>query len=301
MRLSVVVIFHDMRREAARTLHTLSEKYQAGVTARYEVIVIDNGSTAPLDPEMVGAMGANFRYQFVPTGSVSPAEAVNHGAAMAEGEFLAVIVDGARMATPGLVAGTLAATQPFREPFVSTLSWHLGPKVQNESILDGYDQVEEDRLLASIDWRANGYDLFTISTIAQSSRRGFFGGIPIECSWLCMRSETFRRLGGFDARFRTSGGGLVNHDFRDRALAVCGIAPVLLLGEGVFHQFHGGVATNVGMQGHPIGRFRAEYCAIHGRPYVARPSPPAFLYGSMPEQARRFLNLGSAQEPGSVR
>jgi glycosyltransferase involved in cell wall biosynthesis len=245
MRLSIVGIFYDMQREAARTLRSLSEEYQADVTDSYEVIAIDNGSTAPLHPATVQAMGANFRYRFFPTDSVSPSEAVNHGVGMAKGEFVAVIVDGARMATPGLVAKTLAAASSFREPFVCSLSWHLGPKVQNWSILEGYDQAEEDRLLASIDWQANGYDLFTIATIAPSSSSGYFSGVPTECSWLCLRRKTFHRLGGFDPRFRSPGGGLVSHDFRNRALQVPGIIPVMILGEGVFHQIHGGVSTNV--------------------------------------------------------
>ena len=94
---------------------------------------------------------------------------------------------------------------------------------------------------------------------------------------------------------------MVNHDFRDRALEVPGITPVVLLGEGVFHQIHGGVATNVRIEEHPINRFRAEYRVIHGREYVIRPSPPAFLFGLVPDQARRFLDLGAAQEPGSER
>lgn len=41
--LSVVVITHNMRREAERTLLSLSTAYQKGVEAsEYEVIVIDN-------------------------------------------------------------------------------------------------------------------------------------------------------------------------------------------------------------------------------------------------------------------
>ena len=45
LALSVVVVFHNMRREAERTLHSLSRAYQRGVDdLDYEVIVIDNGS-----------------------------------------------------------------------------------------------------------------------------------------------------------------------------------------------------------------------------------------------------------------
>src|SRR4029453_5975812 len=45
--LSVVVVFYNMRREAARTLHSLSRSYQRDVQdLDYEVLVIDNGSEA---------------------------------------------------------------------------------------------------------------------------------------------------------------------------------------------------------------------------------------------------------------
>ena len=43
--LSVVVVFYNMRREAARTLHSLSRAYQQGIDdLDYEVIVVENGS-----------------------------------------------------------------------------------------------------------------------------------------------------------------------------------------------------------------------------------------------------------------
>jgi glycosyltransferase involved in cell wall biosynthesis len=291
VRLSIVVIFHNMRREAARTLHSLCARYQRDVDpSDYEVIAIDNGSAEPLDAAGVAAHGSNFSYRFFPTESVSPVDAVNEGAEMAEGDMLAVIVDGARMATPGLVGSSLRAAAAVPDPLICALTWHLGPDVQNVTIENGtYDAAEEDRLLDSIDWRTNGYDLFTISTIAPSSRRGFLAGVPPECSWICMRRSAFLDLGGFDSRFRSPGGGLANHDFRDRALQSPGIQPVVLLGEGVFHQVHGGVATNVPKRDHPFKRFKEEYRTITGQDYRFTPSPPVFLIGFLPEQARPFL------------
>ena len=45
--LSVVVVFYNMQREAARTLHSLSRAYQQGIDdLDYEVIVVENGSDA---------------------------------------------------------------------------------------------------------------------------------------------------------------------------------------------------------------------------------------------------------------
>ena len=63
--LSIIVIFHNMCREAERTLHTLSTAYQTGVSdADYEVIAIDNGSSQPLNPAWVSEFGTNFTYYF---------------------------------------------------------------------------------------------------------------------------------------------------------------------------------------------------------------------------------------------
>ena len=45
LSLTVLVVFHNMRREAARTLHSLSRAYQRDIdNLDYEVIAIENGS-----------------------------------------------------------------------------------------------------------------------------------------------------------------------------------------------------------------------------------------------------------------
>ncbi|MCE8008762.1 glycosyltransferase family A protein [Aestuariivita sp.] len=290
MLLSIIVIFHNMRREAARTLHSLSPAYQIGADAdSYEVIAIDNGSDRPLDPETVRAHGANYRYLAYDTPSISPVDAMNHGASLAEGTALAFIVDGARMATPGLVRDTLAALTLARDPFIAALSWHLGPKVQNVSMLEGYDQAAEDALLDAIVWPRDGYRLFEISTLAQSSGCGFLGGMPSECSWLCLPRQSFQALDGYEARFQSGGGGLVNHDFLNRALSRHGVTPIVLLGEGMFHQYHGGVATNVPQAQHPIGAFRAEYEQIRGEAFKPHPVENVLYYGHMPKAAQAFV------------
>ena len=60
MRLSIIVIFFDMRREASRTLYSLSDIYQRGISASdYEVIAIDNASSRPLTPSEVLGFGSN--------------------------------------------------------------------------------------------------------------------------------------------------------------------------------------------------------------------------------------------------
>ena len=54
------------------------------------------------------------------------------------------------------------------------MAYHLGPGAQSNTITQGYCQEVEDKLLESIDWQSNGYDLFTISEMASSSSSGMF-------------------------------------------------------------------------------------------------------------------------------
>ncbi len=193
------------------------------------------------------------------------------------------------MATPGMVSNSLKGLQLFPEPFVYSLSWHLGPDIQSASMLNGYNQAEEDRMLQKIEWKENGYRLFEVSTIAPSSRKGFFGGLPHECSWLAMRRASFLAIGGFEPRFRCPGGGFVNHDFRDRVMGISGIRPVLLLGEGVFHQFHGGVCTNVKIEDIPLPQFAKEYEEIRGARLRKTWAPAPFYIGTLTHASQRFL------------
>lgn len=289
-KLSIIVVFHNMQREAKRTLYSLSTEYQLNVCEDdYEVIAVDNGSTAPLNQHFVESFGRDFHYIFHETQSRSPVDAINIGVNCAKGEYVAIIVDGARMASPGVVANTIKAASLFDNPLVGSLSWHLGPDVQNVSMLNGYNQKVEDNLLQSIDWPLEGYRLFDISVLAQSSQRGYLSGVPNELSWLCLARRTFNELGGYDTLFQAPGGGLVNQDFLKRALAIPEIQPVMLLGEGVFHQFHGGVATNVPMADHPLKTFNKEYEQIRGKPYKPTPCEDVHYFGKLSTAARKFL------------
>ena len=284
--LSVIVVFRDMAREAPRTLHTLSVPYQRGVGPdEYEVIAVDAGSAVPLDKTAVESHGRGFRLLRMPP-APSPSAAINEAVRRSTGAAVMICIDGARMLTPGVVRYALDAFRTWEDPLVATLAWHLGPKIQNESMLEGYGQAAEDRLLDTVDWRADGYELFRIAAFAGSSRRGWF--LPLsESNGVAVRREAFDRLGGFDERFQTAGGGLVNLDFHRRACAAAG--PVVhLLGEGTFHQFHGGVATNVPAASHPFPIFHEEYIRLRGEPFVPPTALPIIL-GGMPHQALPFL------------
>jgi hypothetical protein len=290
--LSVIVVFHNMAREAPRTLFTLSAEYQRGVCpANYEVIVVDVGSRAPLEESFVQSFGGNFRL-FSARAAPSPVAAVNRAACLARGDAIVLCIDGARMLSPGILRYMLDAFKIWNDPVVATLGWHLGPKIQNDSMLEGYQQAAEDKLLDSVDWRSDGYELFRISSLAGSSKNGWF--CPIcESNCVAVRKEAWTRLGGLHEGFVSPGGGLVNLDFYREACSQ--LDPlVTLLGEGTFHQFHGGVATNVPWKDHPKDAFNAEYTAIRGRAFSILEKSATYL-GGIPPQALGSLQISVAR------
>lgn len=251
----------------------------------YEVIAVDAGSTTPLDAKLVQSFGPNFSLVQAPD-DPSPARAINRAAIEARGRAVAVAIDGARMLSPGVIQHTLRALKSFDNPVVATLSWHLGHKPQNHAMLDGYDQVAEDKLLESVDWQSDGYELFNVACLALSSGKGWLSSIS-ESNFLAIRRSVWNEMGGLNEEFKTPGGGYVNLDFYREACEKLNEL-VLLLGEGTFHQFHGGVATNVPIDHHPGQTFREEYLNIRGREFENPRIKPWFI-GHLPPQAHRFM------------
>lgn len=286
MQLSVVVVVHNMRREAARTFLSLSADYQRGIDRdAYEVIVVENGSTAPLDPAEIGKLPGNYRYVYLADASASPAPAVNRGLREARGEVVGVMIDGARIVTPGLLGYALLGTRLYPRAVVATLGWYLGREYQRVALARGYDQAREDALLEQIGWPSDGYRLYEIGTLDESCNLGWFGPIA-ESNALFLRRELWAELGGVDERFDAPGGGFANLDTFVRACELPGSELVVLLGEGTFHQIHGGVATNAPPEVHEanLRRWEAEYRRIRGKPYALPEKRRSYL-GIMPEPA----------------
>src|ERR1700686_2577973 len=102
--LSVVVVVHNMAREAPRTLYSLSAAYQRHIAAvDYEIIIVDHGSTSPFDAKVVDGLNGNFRLIRLDPAPASPARAINRGLAEARGRVVGVMIDGARIVTPGIL------------------------------------------------------------------------------------------------------------------------------------------------------------------------------------------------------
>lgn len=272
--MSVVVVVHDMARELSRTLRSLSPSSQQDIAADdYEVIVVDNGSTDPVDPEMLRAFPGHVQLQRIDPAPRSPARAANHGIALAEGDLIGLIIDGARLCSPGLLAGARRAARLSARPLITAPAFHLGdvPHMRADEV--GYDHAVEDELLASSGWEQDGYQLFSVSTLAGSSGRGLFGPMGESSSLFATRS-VWEELGGLDERFALPGGGLVNHDLYRRACDLAGVELIVLLGEGTFHQHHGGVATSRRLS---WDEMHDEYVAVRGEDYRPPDRQPVYL------------------------
>jgi len=293
LRISVIVIIYNMLREAPRTLQSLSSRYQNVNEDEYEVIVVENGSSVPLSEECVRSFGSKFRYFYLRDASPSPAAAINFGVKQARGEAVGIMIDGARILSPGILKYARRAFHAYENPFITTLGWHLGPDVQFRSVERGYNCESEDELISGIEWPSNGYRLFEISAFAGSSSNGWF--MPVaESNCLFLLKDTYQKLGGFDERFNSPGGGLANLDFYKRAFEFPDTEPVILLGEGTFHQIHGGVMTQVAAKEIHNRRveFEREYVAIRKRRYQ-RPIMMADFLGHAPSEVLESILISA--------
>ncbi len=284
MKLSVVVVAYNIPRELPRTLLSLSVGYQRGVDETdYEVIVVDNGSTPAVNAAIFDGLSGQFRLVRIDDASKSPAQPANVGIGEARGDVVGVLIDGARLVSPGFIHFALAGASTSSRPAIVTLGWYLGYDFQQHALQSGWTKADEDALLEGIDWPGDGYRLFEVSTMDESSVNGWVEPI-FESNALFLSRATWAQLGGFDVRFDSAGGGLVNHDVLRRASEIEGLDWMILLGEATFHQLHYGISSNASLVQHVerMHHWDAEYLTIRQRDVELVELPNPSLIGMLP-------------------
>ena len=231
-----------MERELERTVLSCLPPFQVGLQGRsIEIIVANNDADTRIEladlPDGVNEIiNANVK-------SKSPVALMNQAVMKANSANLLLIMDGARMISPKVVINTIDILSQSSN-FVSTpIAFHLGPKHQSQSVLEGYDKEKEDSLLAEIDWRNNGESLFAISSLAGANPDGFYGSISESCAF-GISKKLFRKVGGYDERFSSAGGGFATMDFFKRVVDHRKTKLFVMVDSGSFHQLHGGVSTS---------------------------------------------------------
>ena len=260
---SLVIVSYRMTRQLRRTLLSLAPPYQQleGIGS-VEVIVVDNGSdpTPTTDDLAVDGLDVTLHHWQNPTHS--PVPAMNFGLSQARAPIIAAMIDGARMATPALIAAGVKGCALHAQAVVATYNYHLGPKPQNQSVHEGYDSAVEDALLQRIGWPDHGYRLFEIGV--PEVGEGWPGPL-LESNALFMHRAMWDRVGGYDAGFVSIGGGAANPDVFRRACELPGAQLIKVAGEGTFHQIHGGTVTNA-LDQKALRAAGIEYRRIRGRP-----------------------------------
>jgi glycosyltransferase involved in cell wall biosynthesis len=287
-----------MQRAAPRSVLALTAAYQRNIaSSSYEIIVVENGSSKPLDAKAIRALGENVHYHYLSDPPPSPAHAINYGVGKSSGEVIAIMVDGAHILTPGVLAFGLELFRALPNPIVVSLPFFLGPGPQTETVPNGYDEIQEDALLAGIDWPRDGYRLFEIGVPYRIEPKGIRPKLlwmvrQFESNCLFMRRSAFHAAGGCDERFDIPGGGMLMPDLYRQLCRLEDTELVQLLGEASFHQVHGGTSTNVSLadQKRQWQTYMAQYETIRGEPYEVSKKPLRF-YGHIPHPRVRELLL----------
>jgi cephalosporin hydroxylase/SAM-dependent methyltransferase len=285
--LAVVVVVHNMQREARRTLHSVSRGYQRGIDGlRYEVIVVENGSDPAqrLGDEFVRSFGPEFRYiDLGDDATPSPAGAINRGIAASSAPNLALMIDGAHVLTPGVLRFGMLALTTYAPAIATAKQWYVGPGQQPQMVAGGYDRRYEDRLFAAIRWPSDGYRLFEVGHFVGD--RDWFDG-EWESNCIFVPRHLLEQVGAMDESFSEPGGGLVNLDFFERMAGTPGVTLVTMLGEGSFHQVHGGTTTNRVDPHELLKTYNDQYEELRGRRFRVPPQRTHYI-GHLPLGARR--------------
>ena len=151
------------------------------------------------------------------------------------------MIDGAHVVTPGVLRFGLAGLRTYEPAIVATQQWYVGPGQQRDAMDHGYDEEYEDRLFDAIQWPHAGYRLFEIGHFVGD--RDWLDGVW-ESNCMFVTRKQLEQVGGFDESFSMAGGGYANLELYERLGTSPDITVATIIGEGSFHQVHGGTTTN---------------------------------------------------------
>jgi glycosyltransferase involved in cell wall biosynthesis len=287
--LSIIVIAYDMPRQALNTLRSLAADYQQNVNADdYEVILVENRSKRNMDAVAIASLPGNFRYFLRDEPGVSPAAAINFGFSQARGKFVGLMIDGARMVTPGVIEHALMAFRITPNAMVAVPGYNLGEHEQQFHLTHGYSEEKEIALLDGINWQNDGYRLFDISCLSEANPNGIFHPF-MECNCLFASAEVFKDIGYADERFNLQGGGALNLCIYRNVAMHPQTRSFVLAGEGSFHQLHGGVTTSeVAERDSLLKRLNEQLTELIGHPFRS-PTVQPILLGKIASPALSYL------------
>lgn len=289
--ISIIVIVYDMPVQALNTLYSLSHFHQCEADqATYEVIVVENRSDNLIPSSELSKLPGNFRYFLRDETGVSPAPAINFALSVSRGSYIGLMIDGARMVTPGVLHNVLLAIRLAEEPLVLVPGYHLGDSEHQLQDPALYNVSVEQEMLSNLNWKHDGYELFRRCCLSGANRHGFFHPF-MECNCIFASKNLFMEMGGADEKFDLGGGGSLNLYIYFRLAMHPRTTLFILPGEGSFHQIHGGITTTKIEDREEILRtHRNQLNAILGHSFYSPKIEPTFL-GKIPPQALPWLEF----------
>ncbi|UTW48567.1 hypothetical protein KFF03_01310 [Bacterioplanoides sp. SCSIO 12839] len=277
-----------MKQQLHNTLCSLKSTYQRNVDPDdYEVIVVENSSDDNFAPTDVSKeYGSNFRYFLRQETSQSPVPAVNFAFEQCQGQYIGLIIDGARMLSPGVIHYVKMATQVSVNSIVAVPGYHIGES-EHHLTEPGYSVEFEQNLLKQAEWQENGYRLFKVSTFSGANARGYLQPM-MECNCIFASKINFDTIGRADTRFTLRGGGSINLHIYRSLINIPDTQFFVLPGEGSFHQYHGGVTTSHSTDREKeLASFNSQLKSIWGNSGTIRRNP--IMLGSIDANALNFL------------
>jgi hypothetical protein len=147
-KLSIYVATYNLKTQLERTLVSLSETYQRCRLGTISVNIVDNGS----DCQGI-QIPASDRWDYVwrryEDNGAPIHYRLNQTINADNSDYIAVLIDGARLCSPGIVEQALSCLLHRKDAVIYTPSYQLGPDQQMYSIGQGYDHDAESMLLPS--------------------------------------------------------------------------------------------------------------------------------------------------------
>jgi cephalosporin hydroxylase len=235
----------------------------------------------------VRSFGPEFRYlDLGAEATPSPVMALNRGIRAGHGNAFALMIDGAHVLTPGVLHFGLTGLSAYAPAIVATQQWYVGPGQQGDAMDNGYDQAYEDRLFETIRWPSAGYRLFEVGHFIGD--RDWLDGVW-ESNCMFVPRALLAQVGGFDESFDVAGGGYANLELYERLGSAPDVTVCTIMGEGSFHQTHGGTTTNqtdAATRRSRVYGYGQQYARLRGR-FFRGPGKPMHFVGRLPNEAAR--------------
>ena len=242
VKISVLIFCNDIQEAIINTLHSLRHEYQNFDPNLYEVLILENPSQNNLSANQIHDLPSNFFYN-LNTHKKSLTESLNQLSNQANGNYLLIIPDGAKILSKGVLKYCHQAIKISSKCIVAFHSYNIGvyqDDMEKNEVLH-LKKIEKEFLKETFPKFAD--NLLNNASWADSSSAGSFFQMS-ESNCLFLTKQLWNKIDGFDERLDSIDERIVNLDLYNRVLENKDHKLFFVLGEGTFHQFNSKESKN---------------------------------------------------------